>query len=154
MAGHLARPLHTVRKHGARQLQIFITVDPALNAALRPLGNKVLSLGGSAQQIHLPEGIFPAVQRLGAVQKGFQLTAQLIIIDGRGKRHHLRDAQLFQQRGHIVPNHAAAGFLAGGAAPAELNLPAAQADQLHLMARLSQTALSVHGNCCPAAGWR
>ena len=104
------------------------------NAAFQRVARRFVRRRG--QQIHLPKGIFLGIERIHAVEKGFQLPGHLVIVDWRGKHQHVGAAHARKQGVDSVFEDTFAALETGKTARAELQLHIAEIYLFHGMARL------------------
>ena len=138
MTGNVANAIHAARKHRLHQLTAWEAIHPSLHRFFSAFDGFRLILRRSRQQISLGESVIAVIQRIGAIQHGFELTADAVIIHRRGKRQHVGVVHLGGDFHRIIPDDAVPQLHASHTALAKSILLFPQMHNFHLMTRLQR----------------
>ena len=91
----------TAGKDSACQTCLFKADHPALEAGDRAIYRVRVLLCRSRQQIDIPEAVIGGIEGVGAIQQRLHLSAQPVIVDGRGKHQHIRFFHFLNKTGNM-----------------------------------------------------
>ena len=131
-------------------------VDPARKTCYGALGRRRGVFGGRREHVYVAEPVVGRVERIGAVEKRFELPAHPVVVDRRREGYRIRFAHAFRYGGCIVGYRAALRAQTGKAPLAEADILLFERDLFDSVARIGRASCECVGQClrvavCPEA---
>lgn len=131
VAGDFRGGVHAAAEHGARKTRLFKAVRPALHRFYGAFCGALLVLRRRRQKIDVAELIVGSVERVAAIEQGFQLPRNAVIVNGGRPDDDIRFPDGFGDFVRVVADGAFQRFAASHASLAEGDVFAFQRDRFH-----------------------
>ena len=142
--GHIGLA-HATSVEAAGIMGFVEAADPAVESRYGPFCRVRCVIGRYGDEVDIAEAVRLAVERIGPVEEGLQLAADIIIIDGRGKDDDVRFLDLLDEVVGIILDRTVEQAVAGHAAFTIADIPACQAEDFHVMTGFDGAAAGFAG---------